>query len=221
MARNVRVTPAILTDDPKALKTMVRQAETFCDYVQFDIMDGRFVPSHSIKCEHITSLNTKLGWEAHLMVERPEDYAADFLKAGARRITFHYEASSHHEKVINLIKTLGLEVGLALNPETQVSAVLPLVSEVASILFLTVHPGFYGSPFIPEVLEKVIELRSLYAKVEIGVDGGVKESNIAQVAQTGVDIIYVGSAISLNAQPAESYRRLFALAKEGSRQYRG
>jgi ribulose-phosphate 3-epimerase len=221
MARNIRVAPAILTDDPKALKSMVRQAETFCDYVQFDIMDGRFVPSHSIGCEQIAALNTRLGWEAHLMVENPEDYAADFLKAGARRITFHYEASSHPGKVIDLIKTLGLEAGLALSPETQVSAVSPLVSEVASILFLTVHPGFYGSPFIPEVLEKVVELRRLYPEVEIGVDGGIKESNIAQVAQAGVDIIYVGSAISLNPEPAESYRRLSALAEAGSRQYRG
>ena len=166
MARFVSVVPAILTDDPQALKTMVRQAEAFCDYVQFDIMDGRFVPSRSIECEHITALNTTLSWEAHLMVENPENYAADFLKAGARRITFHYEASPHPEKVIKLIKSLGLQAGLALNPETPVSAVLPLVSEVASVLFLSVRPGFYGSPFIPEVLPKVAELRSTYPEVE-------------------------------------------------------
>jgi ribulose-phosphate 3-epimerase len=216
MARIVSVVPAILTDDPQTLKTMVRQAEAFCDYVQFDIMDGRFVPSRSIECEHIAALNTKLAWEAHLMVENPEDYVADFLKAGARRITFHYEASSHPEKVINLIKGLGLEAGLALNPETPVSAILPLVSEVASVLFLSVHPGFYGSSFLPEVLPKVAELRSLYPEVETGLDGGIKEGNIAQVAQAGVDIIYVGSAVFLKPQPEEGYQRLSALATEGS-----
>ena len=174
MTRIVSVVPAILTDDPQALKTMVRQAETFCNYVQFDIMDGRFVPSQSIKCEHIAALNTTLSWEAHLMVEEPEDYAADFMKAGARRITFHHEASPHPEKVIKLIKDLGLEAGLALNPETPVATVLPLVSEVASVLLLTVHPGFYGSPFIPEVLQKVAELRRVYPEIEIGMDGGIK-----------------------------------------------
>jgi ribulose-phosphate 3-epimerase len=218
MSRIISVVPAILTDDPQVLKTMVRQAETFCSYVQFDIMDGRFVPSRSIKCEHIAALNTTLSWEAHLMVENPEDYVTDFLKAGARRITFHYEASSSPEKVINLVKTLGLEVGLALNPETPVSAALPLVSEVASILLLTVHPGFYGSPFIPEVLQKVAELRSLYPNIEIGVDGGIKESNIAQVAQAGADAICVGSAIFLKPQPAESYQHLSALATESLNQ---
>ncbi|MFC1957027.1 ribulose-phosphate 3-epimerase, partial [Chloroflexota bacterium] len=169
----------------------------------------------SIKCEHIAALNTTLAWEAHLMVENPENYMADFLKAGARRITFHYEASPHPEKVINLIKSLGLEAGLALNPETPVSAVLPLVSEVASVLFLSVHPGFYGSPFIPEVLTKVAELRSTYPEVETGIDGGIKEGNIAQVAQAGADIIYVGSAVFLKPQPGESYQHLSALATEG------
>jgi ribulose-phosphate 3-epimerase len=216
MTRIVSVVPAILTDDPQVLKTMVRQAEAFCDYVQFDIMDGRFVPSQSIKCEHIAALNTTLSWEAHLMVEKPEDYATDFMKAGARRITFHYEASPHPEKVIRLIKDLGLEAGLALNPETPVAAVLPLVSEVASVLLLTVHPGFYGSPFIPEVLQKVAELRRVYPEIEIGVDGGIKEGNIAQVARAGVDAICVGSAVFLKPQPAESYRRLSSLVREGS-----
>ncbi|MEJ2047584.1 MAG: ribulose-phosphate 3-epimerase, partial [Dehalococcoidia bacterium] len=191
-----------------------RQAEAFCDYVQFDIMDGRFVPSQSIKCEHIAALNTTLSWEAHLMVEKPEDYAADFMKAGARRITFHHEASPHPEKVIKLIKDLGLEAGLALNPETPVATVLPLVSEVASVLLLTVHPGFYGSPFIPEVLQKVAELRRVYPEIEIGVDGGIKEANIAQVARAGVDAICVGSAVFLKPQPAESYRHLSTLARE-------
>jgi len=215
MVRIIRVVPALLTDDPQALKTMVRQAETFCDYVQFDIMDGRFVPSQSIKCEHIAALNTTLSWEAHLMVENPEGYAADFMKAGARRITFHYEASPHPETVIKLIKSLDLEAGLALNPETPVAAVLPLVPEVASVLLLTVHPGFYGSPFIPEVLQKVAELRSVYPGIDIGVDGGIKEGNIVQVTQAGVDAICVGSAVFLKPQPAESYRRLSALASEG------
>ena len=215
MARTARVIPAILTDDPQALKKMVRQAETFCDYVQFDIMDERFVPSRSIECEQIAGLNTSLIWEAHLMVENPEDYAADFMKAGARRITFHYEASPHPETVIKLIKSLGLEAGLALNPETPVAAVLPLVPEVANILLLTVHPGFYGSPFIPEVLQKVAELRNVYPEIDIAVDGGIKEGNIAQVAQAGVNAICVGSAIFLKPQPAEGYRYLVALVAAG------
>ena len=216
MTRLSQVVPAILTEDPKALETMVRQAETFTNFVQFDIMDGQLVPSRSITSDDIAALSTKLDWEAHLMVEQPEDYFEGFRKAGAQKVVFHYEATSSPRKVISRARGLGLKVGLAVNPETHVFPILPLVSEVDSILLLTVHPGFYGNQFIPEALEKVTELRRTRPKIEIGVDGGIKESNIEQVAQTGVDVIYVGSAIFLQPQPGESFRRLQSLAQKGS-----
>ena len=212
MAKLTRVVPAILTDDPKALETMVRQAETFTDYVQFDIMDGQFVPSRSITWEHLASLNTKLGWEAHLMVLHPEDYLPGFHKAGAQKIVFHYEATSSPLKVISQIKDLGMKAGLAINPDTTVPTILSLLDEVDSVLLLTVNPGFYGSKFIPEVLDKIVEFRKAQPGMEIGIDGGIKEGNIAQIARSGVDVIYVGSAIFLQPQPGESYRSLLALA---------
>ena len=219
MARPTTVVPAILTDDPKALEAMVRQAEGFTTYVQFDIMDGRFVPSRSITREHLLALNTKLSWEAHLMIENPEQYLVDFQRAGAKKVVFHYEATSSPREVISLARGLGMEVGLAINPETSVSTIRPLVDAVDSVLLLTVNPGFYGSQFIPEVLDKVAELRHAVPVVEIGVDGGMKESNVGQVARFGVDVIYVGSAIFLQPQPGESFRRLQALAQEGSQRY--
>jgi len=218
MTRLSKVVPAILTDDPKALDTMVRQAESFTTYVQFDIMDGQFVPSWSITSEHLADLSTTLSWEVHLMVQRPEDYLETFWKAGAQKVVFHYEATSSPEEVISQVGSLGLGVGLAINPETPVSHIQSLVSKVDSVLFLTVNPGFYGSPFIPEVLDKAMELRSVQPNLEIGVDGGIKEGNIAQIARIGIDVIYVGSAIFLQPEPGESFRRLLALAQEGSRQ---
>ncbi|TET74561.1 MAG: ribulose-phosphate 3-epimerase [Dehalococcoidia bacterium] len=216
MARLSKVVPAILTDDPKALDTMVRQAESFTTYVQFDIMDGQFVPSQSITSEHLAALHMKLSWEVHLMVQRPEDYLESFRKAGAQKVVFHYEATSSPEEVIFQARKLSLGVGLAVNPETPVSVIYPLVSKVDSVLFLTVNPGFYGSPFIPEVLDKAVELRSVQPNLEIGVDGGIKEGNIAQIAQIGIDVIYVGSAVFLQPNPGESFRHLLALAQEGS-----
>ncbi len=218
MTKLSRVVPAILTEDPSALETMVRQAETFTTYVQFDFMDGRFVPSRGIALKHLADLSIKLSWEAHLMVLRPEDYLEGLQQAGARRVVFHYEAVPSPREVISLVRSLGLEVGLAVNPETPVSAILPLASEVDSVLFLSVNPGFYGSQFIPEVLDKIVEFRSAQPGVETGIDGGIKESNIAQVARSRPDVIYVGSAIFLQPQPDESFRRLLTLAKEGSRQ---
>ena len=217
MNRLSRVVPSILTDDPQVLQQLVRQAEGFCRYVQFDIMDGRFVPSHSITCEHLAALDTALDWEVHLMVEDPDQYLAAFHKAGASRITFHYEASPQPDRVVRRVKSLGAEVGLALNPETPVSSVQPIVSEVDTVLLLAVYPGFYGSPFLPEVMDKVSELRGQCPDLEIGIDGGIKEGNVAQVARAGVDSIYVGSAIFRDSDPAASYRRLVRLAEEGSR----
>jgi len=216
MTRRSQVVPAILTDDPKALETMVRQAETFTTYVQFDIMDGLFVPSRSITWKHLASLPMNLSWEAHLMVEHPEDYLEGFWQAGAQKIVLHYEAIPSPREVISLVRNLGPGVGLAVNPETPVSDFISLASEVDSVLFLSVNPGFYGSKFIPEVLDKVIEFRSARPDMEIGIDGGVKESNIAQIAQAGVDVIYVGSAIFAQPHPGESFHHLLALAQEGS-----
>jgi len=213
MAKLTRVVPAILTDESKVLETMVRQAETFTNYVQFDIMDGQFVPSQSITREHLASLSMKLGWEVHLMVLHPEEHLKGFQRAGAQKVVFHYEATPSPREVISLARNLGLGVGLAVNPDTAVSSFLPLADEVDSILFLTVHPGFYGSKFIPEVMDRIAELRGTQPDIEIGVDGGIKESNITKIARTGVDVIYVGSAIFLQPQPGESFRRLQALAQ--------
>lgn len=213
MAKSVRVVPAILTDNPKTLETMIRQSETFTDYVQIDIMDGKFVPSRSVTWEHMASVPTKLAWEVHLMAEHPEDCLEGCKKAGAQKAIFHYEATSSPEKVISLARRLGLGVGLAVNPETPVPAILPLVAEIDSVLFLSVNPGFYGSKFIPEVLTKIVEFRRASPGVETGIDGGIKENNIVQIARSGVGIIFVGSAIFLQPEPGESYRRLLSLAQ--------
>jgi ribulose-phosphate 3-epimerase len=213
VGKNIRTVPAILTDDPAMLDKLVRQTETFTGYAQFDIMDGQFVPSRSVSCQQIAGLKTKLTWEAHLMVLRPEDCLEEFQRAGARKIVFHYEATTSPVKIIRLVRNHGMQVGLAINPETPASAINSLVNRLDSVLFLSVNPGFYGAKFIPAVLDKIVAFRKAYPDMEIGIDGGIKENNIAQIARTGVDVIYIGSAIFLQPDPAESYRRLTALAK--------
>jgi ribulose-phosphate 3-epimerase len=211
-----RVVPAILTDEPRDLERMVRQAEGFTDWVQFDIMDGRFVPSRSITAEQIARLSPKLGWEAHLMVNNPGQYLEGFRQAGAKKVVFHYEATGQPLEVISLARRLGIGVGLAINPDTTISAILPLADRVDSVLFLSVHPGFYGKEFIPEVLDKINEFRTICPDRETGIDGGIKKENIARVAGSRVDFIYVGSAIFRQPEPALSYRQLVALAEGAS-----
>jgi len=213
VSRNVKVVPAILTDDPSALKQMARQAETFTDFVQIDIMDGRFVPSRSVTREKLIGLPEKLKWEAHLMVEDPGEYFADLKRAGASKVIFHHEATTSPQEVIPRARELEIDIGLAINPETQVSAIVPYMNQVDSILLLTVTPGFYGSKFIPEAMDKVAELRTVKSGIEIGVDGGVKENNIREIASAGVDYICVGSAVFLQPDPAESYCHLQSLVQ--------
>jgi ribulose-phosphate 3-epimerase len=214
MSQKIRIVPAILTDDPKALKEMADLTKKFTSYAQFDIMDGRFVPSRSVPCEEIAALKTKLAWEAHLMVLHPEDCLEDFQQAGAKKIVFHHEATAVPEEIIRKINRLGMKAGLAINPETPITVINPLVNDLDSVLFLSVNPGFYGAKFIPEVLDKIIAFKKTYPKMETGIDGGVKENNIVEIARSGVDFICVGSAIYNQPSPMESYRRLTTLVDQ-------
>ena len=200
---------------------MVCQVEDFVDYVQFDFMDGHFVPSLSVTDKDMASIPLKFKWEAHLMVENPADSFASFKKLGASRVIFHYEATNSPDEVIRQARQLNLGVGMALNPDTPVSSILPFVSKIDNILFMTVVPGFYGSKFLPQVMEKIAGFRQMYPTFNIGVDGGINANNIALVAGTGVDDICVGSAIFLQPSPAESYRFLRSLAVEAAKQRSG
>lgn len=208
----MKIVPAVLTDNREDLETKIRQAEAFTDCVQIDIMDGQFVPSRSISAADLASVRTKLKLEVHLMVKQPESYIEGFARAGASRIVFHYEATPDPAMVIKRIKKLGKKVGLALNPETPILPLRKLSPLLDFALFLSVNPGFYGSPFIPEVLKKIRAFRALRIPLEIGIDGGVKAHNVREIMQSGVDYACVGSAV-FNERSRESFlelRRLIA-----------
>ena len=211
MAQKIRIVPAILINDPAALEKTVRLTESFADFAQIDIMDRDFVPSHSISYQDIIPLKPKFKWEAHLMVQHPENYLEGFKQAGAQKIVFHFEARTDREKTIKLIRKLGMQVGLAVKPKTTIKEFAPLVKQIDSVLFLSVEPGYYGAKFIPGVLDKIVEFHKNYPKVKIGIDGGVKEESIKEIARTGVNAICVGSAIFNRPDPAAAYHRLTEL----------
>ncbi|MCL2149400.1 MAG: ribulose-phosphate 3-epimerase [Dehalococcoidia bacterium] len=215
-----RVVPAILADNAADLEHMVRQAERFALWAQFDIMDGLFVPSQSIFSAEIAATSPSFQYDIHLMVHHPESYFPSFRLAGTRRITFHDEATPYAESWLPYIKDFGLEVGLALNPETPAEVITAeLAAKVDALLLLSVDPGYYGRPFIPDVLEKAKELRQVYPELTIGLDGGIKAENITEIARAGVDEICVGSAIFGSSDPAEAYRQLVVLAELGWQEY--
>jgi len=210
----VRVVPALLTDDPVALARMVEAANGFADFVQVDIMYGRFVPSTSISASHLGSSGIHFDWEAHLMVVDPLNYVEQFKDVGASRLIFHIESDDDPNDVVALARSLNIGVGVALSPDTPVSAAADVLSDVDSVLLMSVYPGFYGAAFVPEVLEKVPELRRKFPRLELGIDGGVKEDNLVDVARMGFDTVCVGSAIFRDENPAAAYRRMSDLAQQ-------
>lgn len=211
----MKIVPSVLTDRLDQFRDILKKAETFTDYVQIDFMDGLFVPSKSVSPKDIAGVKTPLVCEAHLMVEKPEQYLTDLKRFGFKRIIFHYEADSQPRAVIRTIREQGIESGMAINPETHISRLDSLVSELDSVLFLSVRPGFYGSSFIPAALDKIPEFRQRYPSIVIGIDGGVALDNISKINALGVDYACVGSRIFLSEDPAASYGELEKKAEDG------
>ncbi len=204
----MRIVPALLTDKPGELERMIAQSGGFCDLVQVDIMDGKFVPSKSISAGDLAKVKTGLKLEIHLMVEEPGKYLEPFKRAGAGRIIFHYESKEDPAGLIPKIRALGMEAGIAINPETPVSKVEGYFKDIDVLLFLSVNPGFYGSKFIPEVCDKARALKGRSGRPIIAMDGGLKTENILMIKEAGVDLACVGSGIFGKGDPKENYRAL-------------
>jgi ribulose-phosphate 3-epimerase len=213
MKYKTKIVPAILTESQSDLVSMLSTAKTFSDWVQIDLMDGCFVPSSSISTQELAEIKPDIGWEAHLMVNNPEAVLEHIKNAGAKRVIFHYESTGDQQGVIEKARSLQLEVGIALNPDTPVKVLQNLTTKIDCVLFMTVYPGFYGAKFIPEVMDKVRVFRAQHPDIEIGVDGGVKEGNLKMIVESGASSICVGSAIFLSNKPAESYKSLSNIAQ--------
>jgi ribulose-phosphate 3-epimerase len=209
----MRIIPSVLTDRLEGLRDLLRKAEQFTDYVQIDFMDGLFVPSKSVSPRDLDGIETLVGCEAHLMVEKPEQYVPTLNRFGCKRIIFHCEAAPHPQSVIERIKEEGMEIGMAINPETDTTRLEKFVSDLHSVLFLSVNPGFYGSRFIPEVLKKIARFRNAHPDITIGIDGGVALDNMGKIKSSGVNYACVGSRIFLSKDPAKSYREFERTAR--------
>jgi ribulose-phosphate 3-epimerase len=202
------IVPAILTDKKEEFIKMMSSCSEFCDYVQIDIMDEKFVPSRSITKKDLENLRFPLKIEAHLMVEDPLEWIDVFKQFGSFRIIFHYEIKRNRKEIIEKIKEKNLEVGLAINPSTSLDEFISYCEDVDSFLFMSVNPGFYGSPFIPQVLEKIKLFKRMHPLKMVGIDGGIKLYNLKEVIGSGVDYICVGSAIFKENNFKEAYLKL-------------
>lgn len=207
------IIPAILTDKCQTLIEMVNVCKEFTDYVQIDIMDGIFVPSRSITVKDLNGLALSVKSEAHLMVKEPLKWLEAFKRLGSQRIIYHFEIKAHHPTIIEAIRKMRFEVGLAINPRTTITDIQSLVDKVDMVLFMSVNPGFYGAQFLPEVLKKIKEFKKFFPDKIVGIDGGIKLDNIRRVWGVGIDYIYVGSAILKSKNPKDAYKKLLAHLK--------
>ncbi|MFT8843088.1 MAG: ribulose-phosphate 3-epimerase [Schleiferilactobacillus harbinensis] len=214
----LRIAPSILSADFANLATDVAKIEDVGDLIHIDVMDGHFVPNLAFGPQVVAALRplTKLPLEVHLMVEKPENFVDEFIKAGADTILVHAESTPHLYRVIQLIKEAGVKAGVVVNPGTPIESVSPILHLVDEVLVMTVNPGFGGQKFLPDMLRKVTpvaQLRDTTANADytIEVDGGVNADTIGDCANAGADTFVAGSFVFDNADPAGQVRRLRGL----------
>jgi ribulose-phosphate 3-epimerase len=217
----IEIAPSILAANFAKLGDDVRIVEQAgADIIHVDIMDGHFVPNISLGIPVVASLRkaTRLPLDVHLMIEQPELYIEDFIRAGGSRILVHQEATVHLDRALAMIRELGAEAGAAINPATPVSMLSEVLDKVDTVLVMTVNPGFGGQKFIPNTYEKIRQLNQIRARYNatfrIEVDGGVEPENTAELAQAGANTFVAGTSIFHTADPAAATRQLKKLATQ-------
>jgi len=203
-----KIIPAILTDSPADLKNKLTQLNGLTNWVHIDIMDGKFVNNVTITLKDLARMQTNFQIEAHLMVFKPEKYFPDCKKANIKRTIFHFEATDNTERVFQEMKRFHFQQGLALSPETPIEKINTYLGYIDLVLLMGVHPGFSGQKFVSKVLKKITELKQEALRIKIGVDGGIKLSNIQKIAQAGADHCIVNSALFDNKNIKEAFDQL-------------
>ena len=191
------IAPSMLAADAAHLADETKRVEQAgADWVHLDVMDGHFVPNLTIGPSVVASLRpvTRLPLDVHLMIERPERYLAEFVRAGADRVTIHAEACGDLKAVVGQVRRLKAQVGVALRPQTSLTVLDPCLGDVDLVLLMTVNPGFGGQAFLPEVLPKIEALRQRFTR-HIQVDGGINDRTGRQTVDAGADVLVAGTYI--------------------------
>jgi ribulose-phosphate 3-epimerase len=213
----VIIAPSILSADFSRIGSEIEEVEKGgADWIHVDVMDGHFVPNITIGPLVVEAIrpHTKLPLDVHLMIERPERYVVDFIRAGADSMSVHVEACTHLHRTLHLIKENGAKAAVVLNPATPLSSIeYVLNADLDMVLIMTVNPGFGGQKFIPEMLKKIRLLREKATKLgldgmHIEVDGGINEMTARQVVEAGANILVAGNAVFGQSNREEAITRI-------------
>lgn len=215
--------PSILAADLADLKTAAGQcSQGGADLIHVDVMDGHFVPNLTIGIPVLQALAacSELPLEVHLMVSNPERLLGEYLDAGAKWLSVHWEAATHLDRLIDQIRERGARAGVVLNPATPVAVLEDILPEVDFVLLMSVNPGFAGQAFLPYTLDKARRLRGQIERrqldVTIAMDGGIGIDNIRQVVASGVELCIAGSAVFASEDPVAAMRELRRCAESES-----
>ena len=220
MTSEFKLSPSILSADFSNLQLALDQCrDGGAPWIHVDVMDNQFVPNLTIGPPVVKSLRFKTEkiLDVHMMVVEPEKLVEPFAKAGADIITFHIEATSDPQGVIDLIRSTGKEVGISLKPSTPISSIEPYFDQIDLILVMSVDPGFGGQGYIEGSTERIKEIKQklieqcLQDRVLIEVDGGIKLHNAKEVVDAGADVLVAGSAIFGTDDPVQTMKDFYRI----------
>ena len=198
----IKIAPSILAADLLKLEEQIKLiAENGADYIHIDVMDGHFVPNLTFGTNMVRAIKriTDVPLDVHLMISNPDKYIKEYANGGADILTVHQEACTHLHRTIQSIHQNGMKAGVSLNPATNVNTLEDILTELDLVLIMTVNPGYGGQKFIREGLNKIRKVKNLIDErsldIMLEVDGGVNRDTVAEVVESGANVLVAGSAI--------------------------